>query len=230
VRLYTYCGNESMAQPNDIAVAARSGRIYVSGGRFDKVTTEIGDGDLWVCERSSGSFYESRIDDLQPVVAKRLGLFGITNGIELSPDERTLYMSESFRRDGLVTRNVIWRFTVDPSTGAVSNRTLFVDFKQLDGTEWVDVDGIRSDLDGNLFVARNGPEGEVVKFSPNGQLLLRIKAHGLIEPTNLDLAGVNGSSLFIVGKCVDEAEKGCVDVWHGNPSPGRAWTQMRSSS
>lgn len=229
VRLYTFCRNDSMAQPNDMAVAAKSGRLYISGGKFDRLTTVIGDGDLWMCETPS-SFYRASATELGPVPAQRLGLFGITNGIELSPDERTLYLSESFNRNGLVAENKIWKFAVDPATGAVSNRTLFADFREVDGTEWQDVDGIRSDMDGNLFVARNGPEGMVVKLSPEGKLLLTIRAPGLIEATNLDLAGVNGTSLFVVGKCVDEPEKGCVDVWSGNASPGRAWTQLKTQN
>ncbi|CAM6105110.1 unnamed protein product [Calypogeia fissa] len=158
VRLYSFCGNQTMAQPNDIAVAARTGRIYAAGGKFDKVTTVVGDGDLWIC-RTSSSFYNSSMNEVEPVVAERLGLFGITNGIELSPDEKILYLSETFNNNGLPVENKIWKFAVDPETGGVSDKTLFVDFKELDGTEWIDVDGIRADMEGNLFVARNGLVG-----------------------------------------------------------------------
>lgn len=226
VRTYEFCGNGTMAQPNDIAVAAKSGKIYLSGGKYGLVTTTVGDGDLWMCGTVS-SFYCSKIDELGTVPATLLGLFGLTNGIEISPDESTLYLTEAFHRDGLVISNKIWKFAIDPTTGGVSNQTLFVDFAVLDGSEGVDLDGIRADMEGNLYVAKNGMVGEVVKLSPDGKLLMKIYAPGLKEVTNMDLAGTDGTTLYIAGKCIDQAEFGCVDVLYGNSSPGRAWQQLR---
>jgi gluconolactonase len=42
---------------------------------------------------------------------------GRTNGIELSPDEKTLYVSEAFNREFIPVSNVVWQFDVDILTG-----------------------------------------------------------------------------------------------------------------
>lgn len=136
-------------------------------------------------------------------------------------------MSEAFHENGLIVSNKIWKFDIDAATGGVSNKQLFVDFEALDGTGKVDLDGIRADLDGNLFVAKNGATGEVVKLSPTGELLMKIYTPGVKEVTNMDLAGKDGTTLYIAGKCLDKPEFGCVNVWYNNSSPGRAWKQLR---
>jgi gluconolactonase len=67
-----------------------------------------GHGDLWSCSPSAvkgGS------------VAARLLRMGRTNGIELSPDEKTLYVSEAFNREFIPVSNVVWQFDVDILTG-----------------------------------------------------------------------------------------------------------------
>jgi sugar lactone lactonase YvrE len=50
-------------------------------------------------------------------VAARLLRMGRTNGIELSPDEKTLYISEAFNREFIPVSNVVWQFDVDILTG-----------------------------------------------------------------------------------------------------------------
>ncbi len=62
-----------------------------------------------------------------------------TNGIDLSPDGKTLYVGESDTRE-------IWSYRIE-GTRLLSPRLVkrFADF---------DIDGLRSDTDGNLFVAR----------------------------------------------------------------------------
>ncbi|KAL3691436.1 hypothetical protein R1sor_005087 [Riccia sorocarpa] len=209
-----FCRNDSMIQPNDIAVAPKLGAIYMSGGAYGNVKTVVGQGDLWMC-KAKDSFYQTSRDDLGPIPATRLGVLGLTNGIEVSPDEKFLYITESFHEFGEPKSNVIWRFDIDQNTGDVdvTKKTLLVDFQKLDGSGYVDLDGIRCDKDGNLFVTKNGRQGEVVKISPSGKLLLRIKLTGVFETTNLDFGGPDGKSLFISGKCVANPDLGCVDVW-----------------
>ncbi|CAM6086988.1 unnamed protein product [Calypogeia fissa] len=215
-----FCHDPNMVQPNDIAIAPRAGRVYTSGQAWNSDTV-VGDGDLWMC---SGGPVFSNTHEVQAV---RLAVFGRTNGIEVSPDEMTLYLSEAFNRQGSVVANRLWRFSIDERSGYVYNKTLFVDFQQLDGSGSVDIDGMRTDVDGNLFVTRNGG-GEVIKFAPDGEVLLRIQVPSSKSPTNLDLGGVDGTSLFVVGKCDAQDGAGCVDVWHGNPVPGRAFRDLNS--
>lgn len=238
VRSYTFCEGtveegRKMIQPNDIAVAAKTGRIYLTGGNYGKDTANIGAGDLWMCKSPTPSpFYCSTTDDLKDVKATRLlngdKEFSLTNGVELSPSETKLYVTESFHNEGRIIRNQILEFDINLSDGKLKGEgRILVDFEELDGSGDVDLDGIRTDMEGNVFAARNGKEGQVIKLSPEGKLLLKILTPGLKEVTNMDLAGEDGKTLYIVGKCIDEPDKGCVDVWYGNSSPGRAWQQLK---
>ncbi|KAG6555240.1 hypothetical protein Mapa_003282 [Marchantia paleacea] len=231
-----FCGDSRMVQPNDVAIAPMSGRVYLSGANFRNFngTTIEGDGDLWLCQAPSGSFLKSSEEMLKKQVsATRLGVFGITNGIEVSPNEKSLYLSESFIKEGEgVKVNNILKFSIDLSTGKVYNKQLFIDLIAFDGLPFPAqniVDGIRTDVLGNLFVVRIGfSDTEVLKISPKGKVLKRIKVPEISAPSNIDLGGPDGKSLFIVGTCADDATKGCVNVWR-NSAPGRAFTNLRAA-
>ncbi|WP_217903514.1 SMP-30/gluconolactonase/LRE family protein [Flectobacillus sp. BAB-3569] len=75
---------------------------------------------------------------------------GTTNGICLSPDEKTLYVNESIQRN-------IWAFDVD-AQGNISNKRLFTSFK--DGG----LDGMKCDKSGKLYVTRWGL-GKILIFN-----------------------------------------------------------------
>jgi gluconolactonase len=202
-----FCKDDSFVIPNDLTLS-ETGRIYISGQDFTN-NTIIGDGGLWICQPDGR--------------ATQLNKFGRTNGIELSPDEKTLYLSEAFNINFVPVSNVIWKFKVDHKTGMVSSQELFVDFEKLDGTQSVDVDGMRTDIKGNLYVTRNGGQ-EVVVFSPDKKVLSRIKLN-IKHPANLEFAGDKGKTMFIVGKCIDDETKGCADTFENN-IPGKAFTLL----
>ena len=63
---------------------------------------------------------------------------GITNGIDLSPDDQTLYVSES-------ETGQIWSYRIDGND--LKNPDMLISFGS-------DVDGLRTDADGTHFVAR----------------------------------------------------------------------------
>ncbi|KAJ1943373.1 hypothetical protein FBU59_002931 [Linderina macrospora] len=210
----TLCQNSGILQPNDLAIAHKTGRIFLSGMRF-KPDSVIGDGDLWTCD-SSGK-------------ATKLGEFYRTNGVEVSPDEKTLYLSEAINKGGEVVSNKILAFDLDSKAGKISNRRVFVDFASLDGTASNDVDGMRADVDGNLYVARWG-SGKVAKISPKGKLLAYFQLSNIKEVTNLELAGPKGKDLFVVGACVDDPSKGCVERFVGNKSQGRAFANLQKKN
>jgi sugar lactone lactonase YvrE len=205
-----FCQDASMAQPNDLTLS-RTGRIYLSGQKWQD-TNQLGDGDIWMCTP----------DGKATLLDNKLYR---TNGIELSPDETVLYVSEAQNTDGKVVSNKIWAYQVAKDTGVLGSKTLFVDFGQLDNTASIDVDGMRTDVDGNLFVTRNGGQ-QVVKFNRQGQPIVVIDAV-IKSPTNLELAGVDGKTLFIVGRCPDKEELGCVTAWR-NDVPGRAWKMLQA--
>ncbi|KAI7830958.1 hypothetical protein BX661DRAFT_180373 [Kickxella alabastrina] len=172
----------------------------------------VGDGDLWTCD-SNG-------------VATKLGTFHRTNGIEVSPDEKTLYVSESINKGDKVVSNVIHAFDLDADKGTIRNKRKLVDFGQLDGSGANDVDGMRTDEQGNLYVARWGA-GRIAKVSPAGRLLAYIKLPSIAEVTNLELAGPNGKDLFAVGACKADPSKGCVDTY-SVPVGGRAFKNLQT--
>ncbi|CAI2175392.1 1750_t:CDS:1 [Funneliformis geosporum] len=206
------CMDQTLSLPNDLSYSYETNRIYISGQNITANTVK-GDGGLWVCDGKSGIV----IDHVS---------FGRTNGIEISPDENTLYISETLNKDSKVVSNKIWRFNIDKSTGKVSNQELFVDFEILDGTQAIDIDGMKTDIDGNLYVTRHDGS-HVSVFDPLGNLLSKIYLSSIKKPTNLEFGGDYGKTLFIVGACIDDGTKGCVETILSDV-PGRAFTALKS--
>lgn len=231
VRGRVFCKDESMIEPNDVAVAYESRRVYSTGLNYGPTTTH-GDGDLWMCNipKDAVMFSTDPNDNGTIAEAVRLNVQGRANGIELSRDERHLYASETWAKDMKIYSNVVWQYDIDKATGNLSNKQLFFDMKEIDeelqGTAG-DIDGVRTDINGNLFLVRNGEPGEVVKVSPSGKILKRIKLPGITEPTNIELGGPRGTTLFIVGKCKANLQLGCVNVWENDDvAPGRAFFNL----
>ena len=79
------------------------------------------------------------------------GEMGTTNGIDVSPDGKTLYVNESVQRN-------IWAFDL---TADKPEKKLFKKFDDFG------FDGMRCDVDGNLYITRYG-KGTVAKISPAG--------------------------------------------------------------
>ncbi|KAJ1660583.1 hypothetical protein IWQ61_000514 [Dispira simplex] len=197
------CADPGMLQPNDLAVTSDD-HVYLSGMNYTQDSI-LGDGDLWWCNPQGE--------------ARRLDIMYRTNGIEVSPGNRYLYLSEAINRNGSVVANRIWRYHIDPSTGVKLRnqrpiRSLFVDFEKLDQTQAADVDGMRCDSQGNLFVTRNSL-GQVVVFNPKGVLKFRIHVPTIQGVTNLEFSGPDGRVLHIVGSCRDKMNttKGCIARW-----------------
>ena len=106
---------------------------------------------------------------------------GTTNGIELSPDERTLYVNESVQRK-------IWAFDVDRK-GDLSNKRLFAEVSDFG------FDGMKCDKEGNLYVTRYG-KGSILVLSPGGREIREISLKGK-RCSNLVFGGTDGKHVFI---------------------------------
>ncbi|KAJ2793503.1 hypothetical protein H4R20_006521 [Coemansia guatemalensis] len=208
----TFCHDPDMLQPNDLAIAYSTRRLFLSGMRFAN-NSVIGDGDLWTCNEQG--------------TATRLGTFHRTNGVEVSPDEKTLYISEAVDQNGKAVSNVIHAFDLDAQRGTIRNKRTLVDFGQLDGSADHDIDGMRTDVNGNLYVTRWGA-GRIAKISPTGQLLAYIELATISEATNLEFAGTGGRELFVVGACVSDPTKGCIDRWAG-PVQGHVFASLQQT-
>lgn len=106
---------------------------------------------------------------------------GTTNGIETSPDDQTLYVNESVQRN-------IWAFSINKDRTLSEKRLL----KKFDDFGF---DGMRSDVDGNLYITRHG-KGTVVKLSPQGEVLKEISVLGS-KPSNICFGGPDGCTAYV---------------------------------
>jgi len=106
------------------------------------------------------------------------------NGIALSPDESTLYVSES------KTSDIYMYDVVDDST--LENKRFFVKVNQYGDADQNGSDGIKIDNDGNLWAT--GSEGVAI-FTPDGNLLDVINVPE--STTNIGWGGTDSLTLFI---------------------------------
>ncbi len=179
--------HESLAnQPNDLAICCDD-RIFASDPSWKNST-----GNIWKVE--NGKFY---------LLSENMGT---TNGIEVSPDEKTLYVNESVQRN-------VWAFNLD-SNGNISNKRLFHKFEDFG------MDGMRCDIDGNLYITRHG-KGTVVKLSDEGKLLKEIKMKGK-NPSNISFGGKDGKTVFVTLQ-----DRGYIESFRVE-KPGRSFTSSHS--
>jgi gluconolactonase len=107
------------------------------------------------------------------------------NGLALSPDEKTLYVTD------VDNQRAAWHAYDLQADGQVANGRVFYDAAAWKKPPFFGPDGLKVDRDGNLFAAR--PEGINI-FAPDGTLL------GMIEtgvPTSNCAWGDDGSTLYI---------------------------------
>jgi sugar lactone lactonase YvrE len=180
-----FAADSMMNQPNDLAISF-GGTLYASDPNWSAKT-----GQLW----------KITVDGRTTRLA---GQMGTTNGIEVSPDGRTLYVNESAQRK-------IWAFTID-SGGNLSGKKLFRSFEDHG------FDGMRCDVDGNLYVTRYG-KGTVVKLSPSGKVLAEIDVLGS-KPSNICFGGPDGRTAYVT-----EVEHTRI-VSFRVERPGLAWSRL----
>jgi sugar lactone lactonase YvrE len=108
------------------------------------------------------------------------------NGMAFSPDDRTMYLSDSHH-----TVQKIWAFDFDVATGQVSSGREFVDMTRLPGRP----DGAAVDVNGNYWICANDA-GQVHCFSPQGQLLSSVEVP-VSKPSMCAFGGPDLDVLFI---------------------------------
>jgi len=160
IRVFAHEG--SMHQPNDLTMTA-DGVLYASDPDWKN-----GTGQIWRIGRDGK-------------ITRVAGDLGTSNGIEVSPDGKTLYVNESVQRN-------IWAFQIERDGSLTSKRRLknFPDFG---------FDGMRCDVAGNLYVTRHG-KGTVAKISPKGEVLQEIDVLGPM-PTNICFGGPDGRTAYV---------------------------------
>jgi signal peptidase len=117
---------------------------------------------------------------------------GATNGLDLSPDGKTLYVSESNKRE-------IWRYRIDGSK--LVDHKMIANFPINPNSE---VDGLRTDVDGRIFLARLSA-GKIAILMPDGTPVREVTTTTK-GPNNLTFGGPDGRTVFVtqsVGKYVE---------------------------
>ncbi len=108
----------------------------------------------------------------------------ISNGLGWSPDQRTFYLTDSYRR-------TIYAYEYDLASGDLGDRRVFIDLTQ----EESEPDGLTIDQDGCIWSAMwNG--WCIVRFDPNGQEMMRFLLP-VQRPTCCTFGGANHQTLFI---------------------------------
>lgn len=171
-----FAHESKMSQPNDIAID-RKDRLYASDPNW-----KAGTGRIW------------RIDT--DGTATMLDSMGTANGIEVSPDNKRLYVGESVQRK-------VWVYDLSPE-GKVSNKRLLIEFPDFG------MDGMRCDIKGNLYITRHG-KGTVVKLSPKGEVLQEVQMTGK-KPSNIAFGGKDGRTAFVTVQDQGNVESFRVDA------------------
>ncbi len=177
-----YAHEPTMNQPNDLAIGAND-ILYASDPNWGAST-----GQIW------------RVDTDGTVTLLEADM-GTTNGIEVSPDEKVLYVNESAQRN-------VWAYDLSPE-GDISNKRLLIQFPDFN------MDGMRCDIEGNLYITRHG-KGTVAKLSPAGEVLLEVPLTGKLC-SNIAFGGPDGRTCYVT-----MADRGNVEVFRTD-IPGRSW-------
>ncbi len=129
--------------PNDI-VARSDGSIYFTDPNFGGPAHQ----------RKNGVYRIDPSGKIERVIERH----SAPNGIELSPDENTLYVGDSLS-------DTVWAYSLDPG-GRIRDGRWFASART--------PDGMAVDKHGNIYVAQYG-HGSVAVFSPSGTALWTIQ-------------------------------------------------------
>lgn len=149
-------------QPNDIALGP-DGTLWASDPDW-----KGGKGQVWRIDTDGKATRMAEADST-------------TNGIEVSPDGKYLYVNESGSRS-------VWRFRIGKDK-SLRAKTLLIRFPDFG------MDGMRADVKGNLYVTRHG-KGKVAIVSPKGKLLREVDVLGK-NPTNITFGGPDGKTCYV---------------------------------
>ncbi|WP_316158377.1 MULTISPECIES: SMP-30/gluconolactonase/LRE family protein [unclassified Bradyrhizobium] len=158
---------DDMSQPNDVTLS-RDGTIYASDPNW-----KARSGRVWRIAKGADGVMQGAA-----MIAPRA--MGTANGIDLSPDGRTLYVGES-------NSGEIWSYAIDGD--ALTRPKLIKTF------EPNTIDGLRTDASGRLLVARI-LKGSIAMLAPDGRMIREIALKAK-EPTNLAFGGSDGKTVYV---------------------------------
>ncbi len=171
-------------QPNDLAICCGD-RLYASDPNWKE-----GTGKLWMIEKDQITLLDDEM--------------GTTNGIEVSPDHKRLYVNESVQLK-------VWVFDILPN-GHLTNKRLHIRFEDYG------FDGMRVDSEENLYIARYG-KGTIVQVSKEGKILREIKVKGE-KVSNLAFGGSDGKTIYVTTQ-----DRGWIESFRVE-HPGRSFVEQ----
>lgn len=182
-KIVQHAHHPAMHQPNDIAITD-DGVIYASDPNWSDNTA----GQLWRIDRDGSThLLESGM--------------GTTNGVEVSPDGKQLYVNESMQRK-------VWLYDL-LADGGIANKRLLIEFPDHG------LDGMRSDAEGNLYVARYDA-GVVAVVSQQGEVMREVKLKGM-KPSNVAFGGHDGRTIYVTMQ-----DRGAIETFRVD-HPGREY-------
>lgn len=167
-----YCHDDRFNQPNDICIS-KKGIVYASDPNW---------------QAQSGQVWKIGTDGKAVLLKENMGT---TNGICLSPDEKTLYVNESIQRR-------IWAFDLD-ANGDIKGQRTFATFDDFG------MDGMKCDSRGNLYVTRYG-KGTVAIFNADGRQLQEVQLTGK-NVSNITFGGKDNRTCFVTlqdRRCIEK--------------------------
>jgi sugar lactone lactonase YvrE len=185
-KVTVFVHSDKMNQPNDIAITDND-IIYISDPNWADST-----GNLWMADQ------EGNLKLLESDMST-------TNGVEVSPDNRTLYVGESVKHR-ILAYDIL-------SNGEIVHKRLFKQFKD------EIPDGMRTDSLGNLYVACY-KKGRIHILSPSGETIRQVDLHG-DKVTNLAFGGIDGKTCYVT-----VAGNGNIEMFR-TAVPGRSWVMNR---
>lgn len=180
-----YFRSDQFHQPNDPAIAA-NGTLFASDPKRRPP------GQVWHIARGPDGKARGEVMSSERTM-------GITNGIDLSPDGTTLYVGESATRE-------LWAYRLQ-SAKLTAPRLLNRFPDRVVNGEHADIDGLRTDIDGRIFVTRI-VNGTVAVVSPEGEIEREVSLLGK-EPTNLTFGGPDGKTVYVI-----QSQGGFIDAFH----------------
>jgi len=178
---------------NDIVVTANGGAYATLSGPFVDPPVAVMGKILYMAPGS-----EQWVE-----VAKD---FNYANGIGISPDQKTLYVSET-------VGNCMLKFSINDD-GSLSNRSNFALLNLLTKNKveswWIGPDSFKIDSKGNLYVAQ-WSGGKILKLSPDGKLLHIFEIAAGDGTTNVAFGdGEKELYVTVVKDPNDPQAKGCI--------------------
>jgi sugar lactone lactonase YvrE len=169
--------HDAFHQPNDLAIA-KDGTLYASDPL--RPNGAPASGRIWRIARGPDGKAHGEIMKVTSDTP-----MGAANGIDLSPDEKTLYVGEA-------DTNRIRAYQIDGAS--LTGGTIIASFPQPKKT--FDLDGLRTDMSGRIFVTHNGG-GRIAILKPDGTPARAPVATTGKNPSNLTFGGPDGKTVFV---------------------------------